>query len=74
MSKYQNTLKTVVGGAIERVPYCTEFVTNGDFITLPSQENNNIHELIEIECVAAPSHTRGSLVFALRNKPSDEPA
>lgn len=67
------TLKSVVGGAIERVPYGTHFVKNGDFVALPSIENNNLDELIDIECIAAPSHTRGSLVFALRNKPSHEP-
>lgn len=28
---------------------------------------NNMAELVEIECIAVPSHTRGSIVYALRN-------
>jgi len=63
-----STLKDVYGGAIERVPFCTKPVVDGDFIKLPSKGSNNMGELIEIECVALPSHTRGSIVYALRNK------
>ena len=62
------TLKDVYGGAIERVPFCTKPVTDGDFVELPTTGGNNMGELIEIECIALPSHTRGSIVFALRNK------
>jgi len=62
------TLKDVYGGAIERVPFCTKPVIDGDFVNLPSKCGNDIGELIEIECIALPSHTRGSIVFALRNK------
>lgn len=63
-----STLKDVYGGAIEKVPYCTKPVVDGDAITLPSKGNNDMAELIEIECVALPSHTRGSIVYVLRNK------
>jgi len=79
----------IVGGAVEKVPYGTIKVANGDRITLPgsggndnaeSNENpnnnsyesygNNMADLVEIECIAVPSHTRGSIVYALRNFPS----
>jgi glyoxylase-like metal-dependent hydrolase (beta-lactamase superfamily II) len=61
------TLKSIVGGAVEQVPYCTHPVKNGDRVKLPKSGNNDMSELIEIECIAVPSHTRGSIVYAMRN-------
>jgi len=61
------TLKTIVGGAVENVPYCTHPVKNGERVKLPKSGNNDMSDLIEIECIAVPSHTRGSIVYALRN-------
>lgn len=55
----------IYGGAVERVPCQTEFMADATFIDLPSVVSN----LIEIECISVPSHTRGSMVYALRNKP-----
>lgn len=65
------TLKSICGGAVEKVPYCNTLVADGDFIRLPSKGNNDMGALIEIECLAVPSHTRGSIVYALRNKVND---
>jgi hypothetical protein len=62
------TLKNICGGAIENVPYCNTPVVDGDIIKLPSKGNNDMGALIEIECLAVPSHTRGSIVYVLRNK------
>jgi len=67
-----STLVNIYGGAVENVPYCTTPVRNGDLINLPSSGDNDMGSLIEIECVALPSHTRGSIVYALRNKPEIE--
>lgn len=82
----------IVGGAVEKVPYGTIKVVNGERITLPGGSDgidaategrhanpnhnryesygNNMADLVEIECIAVPSHTRGSIVYALRNFPS----
>lgn len=66
------TLKHIYGGAVERVPFCNSYVSNGSFVTLPSVGDNDMNSLVSIECIAAPSHTRGSIVYALRNKPRME--
>lgn len=62
------TLKQIYGGAVENVPYCNVYVSDGSFITLPISGSNDMNSLISIECIAAPTHTRGSIVYALRNK------
>ena len=69
LNSNNGTLRDIYGGAIERVPYCTKKVANGDFIDLPYEGDNIMSDLVEIECVSVPSHTRGSTVYALRNKP-----
>lgn len=66
------TLEKIYGGAIEKVPYCNEFVSDGTFIVLPSKGDNDMNSVISIECIATPSHTRGSVVFNLRNKTCSE--
>lgn len=55
----------IYGGAVERVPCQTEFIADAALIDLPPL----LSDLIEIECICVPSHTRGSIVYALRNKP-----
>jgi len=70
--KIGKTLKHIYGGAIERVPLCNSFVFDGSFITMPSAGNNNMNTVVSIECIAAPSHTRGSIVYCLRNKSRSE--
>mmetsp|Transcript_34673 Transcript_34673/g.75882 ORF Transcript_34673/g.75882 Transcript_34673/m.75882 type:complete len:868 (-) Transcript_34673:83-2686(-) len=67
------TLKSIVGGAIENVPYCTYPVKNGQRVPLPKVGDNDMSELVEIECIAVPSHTRGSIVYALRNLLAQSP-
>lgn len=59
----------IYGGAVERVPFQSKYVKDSSFINLPSVGNNVPSELFEIECISVPSHTRGSIVYALRNKP-----
>lgn len=57
----------IYGGAIEKVPYCTHYLKDGDYVKLPLTGygyNNDV----QIEAIAAPSHTRGSMVYALRTK------
>jgi glyoxylase-like metal-dependent hydrolase (beta-lactamase superfamily II) len=58
-------IKAVYGGAVERVPHCTDFLTNGERLGLAHSGSNNMGQLIGVEAIAAPSHTRGSLVFRL---------
>lgn len=59
----------IYGGAVERVPCQTKFMADATFVDLPSVGTNILSDLIEIECISVPSHTRGSIVYALRNKP-----
>lgn len=58
----------VYAGAIERVPECNHLLANGDKIDLPKSGSNDMNELLEVEVVAVPGHTRGSLVFRLASK------
>ncbi len=67
-AKHGKTLKYIFGGAVEQVPFCNSHVTNGHFIPLPFVGSNDMNDVASIEAIAAPSHTRGSVVFALRNK------
>lgn len=65
----------VVGGAVESVPHCNLFVKNGCFIPLPcvtidvngTKLVNDMNSAVCIEVIGVPSHTRGSVVYALRN-------
>ena len=67
LKKHGKTLEHIYGGAIERVPNATTLVTDGYFITLPCVGENDMNSVASIECIATPSHTRGSITFALRN-------
>jgi len=68
----------VVGGAVEQVPHCNLYVQNGCFVPLPCLSltdgdatiENDMNAVVSIEVIGVPSHTRGSVVFALRNRPA----
>jgi glyoxylase-like metal-dependent hydrolase (beta-lactamase superfamily II) len=66
--KMGRKIKRVFGGAVERVPHCTDFLTNGELLTLPHSQSNDMNQSIEIEAIAVPAHTRGSLVYRLSAK------
>jgi len=66
--KEEPALSDIYGGAIENVPYCNMPVKNGESIVLPSSGENDMNDVASVECIAVPSHTRGSVVYALRNK------
>ena len=61
--------KIIVGGAVENVPGCNYTVGDGDMIPLPAFGSNDMGSLIEVEAVATPAHTRGSITYVLRVKP-----
>jgi glyoxylase-like metal-dependent hydrolase (beta-lactamase superfamily II) len=73
VTKYK-TIHQVYGGAVERVPHCTDFLINGQQLVLPKFGTNDMSELIEIEAVAVPAHTRGSIVYRLSSKATPEGA
>ncbi|KAL9182664.1 LOW QUALITY PROTEIN: hypothetical protein ACHAXT_013316 [Thalassiosira profunda] len=71
----------VGGAAVEMVPHCNLFLKNGCFVPLPCisicengenapnlEEVNDMNALVSIEVIGVPSHTRGSVVYALRNR------
>jgi len=66
----------VVGGAVEHVPHCNVFVKNGCFVPLPcvaqtsssTSMMNDMNDILSMEVIGVPSHTRGSVVYALRNR------
>ena len=68
----------VVGGAVEQVPYCNLYVQNECFVPLPCLSltdgnttlENDMNATVSIEVIGVPSHTRGSVVFALRSRPA----
>lgn len=62
-------LKIIVGGAVEKIPGCNYTVENGDTIPLPKRGGNQMDELVEVEAVATPAHTRGSMTYVMRLKP-----
>ena len=64
----------VVGAAVEGVPRCNLFARDGCFVPLPcvssGGECNDMNDVVSVEAVACPGHTRGSVVYALRNRPA----
>jgi len=58
----------VFGGAVEKVPYCTDLLVDGENIQLPCFESNDMNEFVNVEAIAVPAHTRGSLVYCMRTK------
>jgi glyoxylase-like metal-dependent hydrolase (beta-lactamase superfamily II) len=67
-------VQKIVGSAVARAPYCNTPVINGEIIDLPKSftgtNANDMGELLEIEVIKVPSHTRGSVVHRLRSKAS----
>ena len=61
-------LKVIVGGAVEKVPGCNYPVADGELLPLPKDGCNDMNDVVEVEAIAAPAHTRGSIVYALRPK------
>ena len=59
-------LDHIVGGAVEKVPGCNMPVADGDRLTLPSYGSNDLNEIANVEVVAVPAHTRGSVAYLLR--------
>jgi len=59
-------LTHIVGGAVEKVPGCNMPVSDGDRINLPKAGRNDMNDLVHVEVVAVPAHTRGSVVYLLR--------
>ena len=68
-----STIRIICGGAVERVPGCNFPVADGDRIPLPKDGNNDMNQLVEVEVVATPAHTRGSITYILRGKTPDIP-
>lgn len=66
-------IEHVFGGAVEKVPRCTDLLADGDIIPLPKCEGNDMNDLVEIEVICVPAHTRGSLVYRLRTKSYGQP-
>ena len=68
MSSGRVDIQQIVGGAVERVPHCTTPVANRDVLVLPSVDGNDMNDVMEVEVLAVPAHTRGSVVYAMRTK------
>lgn len=64
----KNPVKLIFGGAVEDVPYCNYPLANGDKLPLPRLGENRMDDVVEVEAVATPAHTRGSLTYVLRAK------
>lgn len=60
------SIKLIIGGTVERVPGCNFEVKNGDKIPLPKDGANRFEDIIQVEAVAVPGHTRGSVTYAMR--------
>ena len=60
------SIKLVFGGAVENVPECNYPLADGDKLPLPKSGANDMNEIVEVEAIATPAHTRGSLTYALR--------
>ncbi|KAG7353800.1 hydroxyacylglutathione hydrolase [Nitzschia inconspicua] len=67
------TIRHIFGGAVERVPGCTDPLADGDVVDLPKCEGNDMNELVEIEVICVPAHTRGSVVYRLKSKSEEHP-
>jgi glyoxylase-like metal-dependent hydrolase (beta-lactamase superfamily II) len=60
----------VYGGAVEKVPHSNTLLADGDSIELPSFQSNDMNQIVGVEAVAVPAHTRGSMVYRLYCKTS----
>jgi glyoxylase-like metal-dependent hydrolase (beta-lactamase superfamily II) len=59
-------IQHVFGGAADAVPGCNYPLANGDKLPLPHCGLNDMNDVVEVEAVATPAHTRGSLTYILR--------
>jgi glyoxylase-like metal-dependent hydrolase (beta-lactamase superfamily II) len=66
------SIKTVFGGAVEKVPHCNFPVVNGEMLPLPRYGDNEMGAIAQVEVIATPAHTRGSVCYALRPAPGLE--
>ena len=60
------SIKLIIGGAVEKVPGCNFEVKNGDVLPLPKDGANRMEDCVQVEAVATPGHTRGSITYVLR--------
>jgi len=63
-----STLKTIYGGAVEKVPGCNCPLADSDRVPLPQHYDNDMNELATVTAVATPAHTRGSISYILRSQ------
>jgi glyoxylase-like metal-dependent hydrolase (beta-lactamase superfamily II) len=61
-------LNLIIGGAVEGVPGCNFPVADGEFLPLPRHGLNDMQDLVSVEAVATPAHTRGSMTYLLRTR------
>lgn len=61
-------VRLIFGGAADKVPGCNYPLANGDFLPLPKAGMNDMNDCIEIEAIATPAHTRGSIAYLVRPK------
>jgi glyoxylase-like metal-dependent hydrolase (beta-lactamase superfamily II) len=59
-------IRYVGGGAVEKVPGCTDGLADGQIVPLPKADGNDMNGLVEMEVIGVPAHTRGSLIYRLR--------
>lgn len=71
-AKMGQYLYSIVGGAVEKVPGCNMPVSDGDRVKLPLIGKNDMNDLVHVEVVAVPAHTRGSVVYLLRPNKSQQ--
>ena len=69
--EFGDELKLVFGGAVEKVPECNYLLENGEKLPLPRDGGNDMSAFVEVEAIATPGHTRGSLSYALRPSSSE---
>jgi len=65
-------VQQVVGGAAEKVPHANTFVADGDLLTLPRVNGNDMNDVVQVEVMAVPAHTRGSVVYTMRVNEGEE--
>ena len=61
-------IRLIFGGAADQVPGCNYPLANGDLLPLPKAGLNDMNACIEIEAIATPAHTRGSVAYLVRPK------
>jgi glyoxylase-like metal-dependent hydrolase (beta-lactamase superfamily II) len=59
-------IKLIFGGAADKVPGCNYPLANGDKLPLPKAGSNDMSDLIEVEAIATPAHTRGSMAYKVQ--------